>query len=104
MNLGWREDLGEAIQELHRREPEGGASREVGPWQEVEDLVGPAIDEMETVEGEGRPRAVANQAFETSPVGGLGKGISKHLRGRKAIWERVGFGGRSERGLGIWGR
>ena len=71
VNAGRRKDGGEAIQELQGREPEGGAAGGIGLLQKVEDLVGAAADEVEAVEGEGAPRAVANEAFEAGTVGGL---------------------------------
>ena len=55
VNAGWGEDLGESVQELESGETKGGAAGEVGPREEVEDLVGAAADEVEAVEGERRP-------------------------------------------------
>jgi hypothetical protein len=43
----------------------------VGPWEEVEDLVGAAPDQVESVEGEGRPSTVADEPFQSGAVGGL---------------------------------
>jgi hypothetical protein len=55
VDAGRGEDLGQAVQELQGGETQGGAAGEVGPWQEVEDLVGASPDQVESVEGEGRP-------------------------------------------------
>ena len=41
------------------------------PRQEVEDLVGAAADEVESVEGEGWPGTVSGEAFEANAVGGF---------------------------------
>jgi hypothetical protein len=71
VDAGWREDLGESVQELESRETEGGAAGEVGPWEQVEDLVGAAADQVEAVEGKRRPGTVANEALQSGPVGGL---------------------------------
>jgi hypothetical protein len=71
MNAGRREDLGEAVQELQGGEAQCGAAGGIGFRQEVENLVGAAINEVETVESEGRPGAIPNEAFQALPVGGL---------------------------------
>ena len=41
---GWREDGGEAVQELQGRESEGGTACGIGGRENVEDLVGAADD------------------------------------------------------------
>ncbi|MCJ7630600.1 MAG: hypothetical protein MUO50_19670 [Longimicrobiales bacterium] len=71
VDAGRRENLGQTIQELQGREPEGGAARRIGPWEEVEDLVGAPTDEVESFEGEGGSGTVADEAFEPGAVGGL---------------------------------
>ena len=71
VDAGWREDGGEAVEELQGREPEGGTAGEVGPREEVEDLVGAAADEVESVQGEGTPGTIPDEAFEAGAVGGL---------------------------------
>ncbi len=71
VDAGRGEEGGKAVQKLQGREPEGGAAGGIGLLQKVEDLVGAAADEVEAVEGEGAPRAVANEAFEAGTVGGL---------------------------------
>ena len=52
VDAGCGEDFGQPIQELQSRETQGGSAGEVGPWKEVEDLVGTAVDEVEAVESE----------------------------------------------------
>mgnify|MGYP001820118228 CR=1 FL=1 len=71
VDAGWREDRGQAIQKLQGRETQGGPTGRVWFRQDVEDLVGAAADEMEAVEGKGRPSTIANQPFQALPVGGL---------------------------------
>jgi hypothetical protein len=44
VDAGWREDLGQAIQELESREAQGGPTGGIGLWEEVEDLVGTVAD------------------------------------------------------------
>ncbi|MFH1765896.1 MAG: hypothetical protein ABIF09_17045 [Gemmatimonadota bacterium] len=68
---GWREDLGEAIQELQGREPEGGTAGGIGGGKDVEDLVGASVDEVEALQGKGGPGTVPDQRFEAGPVGGF---------------------------------
>jgi hypothetical protein len=65
------ENLGQAIQELEGRKAQRGATGQVGPREEVEDLVGATVDEVETVEGERRPGTIADEAFEARAIGGL---------------------------------
>jgi hypothetical protein len=65
------EDLGEAVEELEGRETQRGPACGVGLGQDVEDLVGTAIDEAEAFESEGRPGAIPEEAFEAVAVGGL---------------------------------
>ncbi len=50
-------EVGETVEELQRRESEGGAARGIGFGQDVEDLIGSVADEVESLEGEGRPGA-----------------------------------------------
>jgi len=45
----------EVVQELDSREAERGPAGGIGLGEHVEDLVGTATDEVETVEGEGGP-------------------------------------------------
>jgi hypothetical protein len=71
VDAGWGEDVGQPIQKLQSRETQGGAAGEVGPRQDVEDLVGAVVDEVEAVEGKGGPGTVANDALQSGPVGGL---------------------------------
>ena len=68
MNPGWGKDGGETIQELEGREAVRGAAREIRGREDVEHLVGAADDEVEAVEGEGRPGTVADQALEAGSV------------------------------------
>ena len=60
-----------AIQKLQGRETQGGPTGRVWFRQYVEDLVGTTIDEMEAVEGEGRPSTIPDETLEALPVGGL---------------------------------
>ncbi len=71
VDSGWWEDFGQPIQELEGGEAKRGTAGQVGPRQEVEDLVGAVVDEMKAVEGKGGPGAVADQSFEAGAVGGL---------------------------------
>jgi len=71
MDAGWGEDLGQAVQRLQGRETQGGAAGEVGPRQDVEDLVGAVVNEMKAVEGKGRPSTIPDEPLEARPVGGL---------------------------------
>lgn len=64
-----REDLGEPVQELESRETKSGAADEVGPREQVENLIGPAADEVEAVESERGPRTIADQPFPAGSVG-----------------------------------
>jgi len=50
MDAGWGKDRGQAIQELQGGEAQGGAAGGVRLGQDVEDLVGTTVDEMEPVE------------------------------------------------------
>jgi hypothetical protein len=71
MDAGWREDRGQAIQELESGEAERCAAGGVGLRQEVEDLVRAAADQVEPVEGKGGPGTIPDQALEADSVGGL---------------------------------
>ena len=71
VDAGWGEDFGQPIQKLQSREAQGGAAGRIGPREELEDLVGTAVDEMEAVEGEGRPSTIADQPFQSVAVGSL---------------------------------
>jgi hypothetical protein len=71
MDAGRRENRGQAIQELQGGEAQGGAAGGVWLRQDIEDLVGTAVHQMEAFEGKGRPRTVADQSFEPLTVGGL---------------------------------
>ena len=51
VDSGWREDLGQPIQELEGGEAERGTAGQIGPPEEVQDLVKAADDEVEAVEG-----------------------------------------------------
>jgi len=55
VNPGRGENGGETVQKLQGREPEGSASGQVGPRQNVEHLVGTPTDEVEATQG-GIPR------------------------------------------------
>jgi hypothetical protein len=68
---GWREDLGEAVQKFEGGETQGGPARGIGPREQVKNLVGTVADQAESVEGEGRPGAVANEPLEAGTVGRL---------------------------------
>ena len=50
-------EVGETVEELQRRESEGCVGRGIGFGQDVEDLIGSVADEVESLEGEGRPGA-----------------------------------------------
>ena len=71
VDAGRREDLGQPIQELQGREPQRGAAGGIGLRQDVEDLVGTAADQVEPVEGEGRPGTISNEPLEARSVGSL---------------------------------
>jgi len=71
VNPGRGKDGGETVQELEGGEAERSASGGIGPWQNVEHLVGSAADEVEALEGERRPGAVADQALEAGAIGSL---------------------------------
>jgi hypothetical protein len=71
VDAGWGEDRGQAIQKLQGRETQGGPTGRVWFRQDVEDLVGTTVDEMEAFESEGRPGAVTDQPLEAGAVGGL---------------------------------
>ena len=63
LGLAWkgrrrRENLGQPVQELESREPEGGTARGIGPRKQIEDLVGATVDKVETIESEKRPGAI----------------------------------------------
>jgi hypothetical protein len=68
MDSGRREDLGQAVEQLQGREPEGCTAREIRGWEDVEHLVGTSTDEVEAVESEGGPGAISDQALEASSV------------------------------------
>jgi hypothetical protein len=71
VDAGWREDLGQAVQELQGRETQRGVAGGVGLGKDVENLVGPAADQMEPFESEGRSRTIPDQPLEALPVGSL---------------------------------
>jgi hypothetical protein len=71
VDAGWGEDRGQAIQELQGGETESGAAGRVWLRQDIEDLVGTAADEMETVESEGRSGTIPKQPFQSLPVASL---------------------------------
>ena len=71
VDAGWRQDRGEPIEELQGREAQRSASGGIGLGEEVEDLIGAATDEVEPFEGKGRPGTIADQPFQSVPVGGL---------------------------------
>jgi len=71
MDVGWGEDLGEPVQKFESGEAESGAARGAGLGEQVENLVGSAADEVETIESEGRPCTVPEEALEALPVGSL---------------------------------
>jgi hypothetical protein len=71
VDAGWGEDFGQPIKKLEGREAQGGAAGEVGPRQDVEDLVGAVVNEMKAVEGKGPPGAITNQSLKAGPVGGF---------------------------------
>jgi hypothetical protein len=68
---GGREDLGEAVQELEGGEAKCRAAGGIGVGEEIEDLVGAAADEVESLQREGGSGAVPDKAFEAGAVGGL---------------------------------
>jgi hypothetical protein len=71
VNARWRKDLGQAVQEFESGETQGGAAGEVGPREEVEDLVGTVADQVEAIEGEGWTSTIPDQSFQSGAVGGL---------------------------------
>ena len=71
MDAGRGEDLGQAVQEFEGGETDRGAAGGVGPREEVEELVGTAADQVEAVEGEGRPSTIPDEPLEAFAVGGL---------------------------------
>jgi hypothetical protein len=71
MDARWREDRGEAIQELEGGEAQRGAAGQVRFRQDVEDLVGAAADEVKPFEGKRRPGAIPNEPLEAFPIGSL---------------------------------
>jgi hypothetical protein len=71
VDAGRREDLGQAVQELKGGETEGGAAGEIGPWEQVENLVGAAVDQVKAFEGKRGPGTVPNEPLQSGPVGGL---------------------------------
>jgi len=71
VDAGRRENLGHPVQKFEGGETERGAAGGVEPWEEVEDRVGAAADRVESVEGEGGPGTVADQALEAGHVGSL---------------------------------
>ncbi len=66
------------VQELQGGEAQGGTAGGVGFRQEVEDLVGAAVDQVEPFEGKGRPRTIADRAARGPP------GRWPYLAGRRA--------------------
>jgi hypothetical protein len=71
VDAGWGEDFDHPIEELQGRETQGGAAGQVRFRQDIEDLVGASINQVEAFEGEGPPGTIADQALESGPVGGL---------------------------------
>jgi len=71
VGMGWMKDGGETVQKLEGREAERRSAGGIKPWQEVENLVGAAVDEVEATQGERGPGAVADQALEAGAVRGL---------------------------------
>ncbi|MCJ7627524.1 MAG: hypothetical protein MUO50_03950, partial [Longimicrobiales bacterium] len=71
VDVGWGENRGEAVQELEGGEAQGSLAGQVGPREEVEDLVGTTGDEVEAFESKRRSGAIPNQPFEAGPVGGF---------------------------------
>jgi hypothetical protein len=71
VDAGRREDLCQPVQELEGRETERGAAGQVGPREEVEDLVGTVADQVESVEGERRPSTMPDEPLEAGAVGSL---------------------------------
>jgi hypothetical protein len=63
--------VGSKGRQLEGGEAERGAAVQVGVREEVENLVGAAGDEVEPLEGERGSGAVAEEALEAGPVGGL---------------------------------
>ena len=82
VDAGRGEDLGQPVQELQGRQTQGGAASEVGPWEEVEDLVGTVADQVESVEGERGPGAVSDEPFETGAVGQASFRVARRARSR----------------------
>jgi hypothetical protein len=71
MDAGWREDRGEAIQELESREAQRGPTGGIGFRQEVENLVRTVADQVEPFESKRWSGTIPNQPFQPLPVGGL---------------------------------
>jgi hypothetical protein len=71
VDAGRREDHGQAVEELEGGEAESGTTGRVCLGQDVENLVRAAVDQMEPFECKGGPGTVADQPFQSLPVGGL---------------------------------
>jgi hypothetical protein len=71
VDAGWREKRGQAVQGLQGRQAQGGAAGQVGRREEVENLVGTVADQVEPVEGEGRPGTIPNEPLKAGAVGSL---------------------------------
>jgi hypothetical protein len=67
---GWGGE-GSKGRQIQGREAQGGPAGGIGFRQEVENLVGAAINEVETIESEGRPGTIPNEPFQSLPVGGF---------------------------------
>jgi hypothetical protein len=71
VDSGWGKDGGEAVQELEGRETERGTAGGIRFGEQVENLVGAAVDEVKTIESKGRPGTITDEAFEPLPVRSL---------------------------------
>jgi hypothetical protein len=86
---GGRKDFGEPFQDLQGRESQRGAAGGIGLRQDVESLVGTAVDEMKAVESEGETSTVSDQPFEAGWVGGsdAGAGVERSQAERLDVKE-----------------
>ena len=85
VDAGWRKDLGHSVQKVEGGETERGAAGGVGPWEEVEDLVGTTVDEAEAVESEGPLGAIPNQPLQAGAVGGLDAALASSAKAATVI-------------------
>jgi hypothetical protein len=71
VDAGRRQDGGQAVEELQGREAQRGPTGRVWFRQDVENLVGAAVDQVEPLECEGGPGTITNETLQSFAVGGL---------------------------------